>query len=238
MSSPREYCQKCRRPEKACFCSALTAFETKTRIVILMHPLESRRSHIGTGRLTHIALKNSEIIIDKEFDSNKRFNELMESPHYFPLLLYPGKESINIDTTNLHFSNIEKKEFLIFVLDGTWPCAKSMMKKTKKLHFLPKISFSPKESSQFLIKQQPGDFCLSTIESVYFLLKALERQNIEGLLPEKESLLLALKKTVVFHQNCANNPLLNNYDRTSKSLTPVAKRVPSKKWQTRKIAFN
>lgn len=237
MSSPREYCQKCRRPEKACFCSSLTAFDTKTRIVILMHPLESRRSHIGTGRLTHIALKNSEIIIDKEFDSNKRFNELMESPHYFPLLLYPGKESINIDTTNLHFSNIENKEFLIFVLDGTWPCAKSMMKKTTKLHSLPKISFNPKKLSQFLIKQQPGEFCLSTIESVYYLLKGLETQAIENILPEKEQLLTVLKETVLFHQNCARNPSLNNYSRTSKSMTPLTKRTPSKKWNTRKIEF-
>ena len=93
----RTICQSCLRPIKACFCEHLIPFQTDSKICILMHPLEAKRSQIGTGRLTHLGISNSELIIDINFDHNKRFNELLANDDYLPVVLYPGKDAINID---------------------------------------------------------------------------------------------------------------------------------------------
>lgn len=233
----RDTCYKCYRPVKACFCQEILPFQTNSKIVLLMHPLESKKSHIGTGRMAHVALKNSEIIIDKDFDDNPRFIQLLDSEEYFPVLLYPGPESLNINDEKLPQDFFTGKKPLIFILDGTWPCAKTMMKNTKKLHSLKSISFNFNTESKFSIKQQPAKYCLSTIESIYYLLQGLQYQNIESDLKGIETLISALDSTVHFHKECASNPALNNYARDSKAPKTSSQRIPSKKWQTRKICY-
>lgn len=233
----RPTCLKCYRPSRACFCEHIKPFNTKVRICLLMHPLEAKKSHIGTGRMARVALENSEIIVDPDFDKNERFNKLIDSDEYIPMLLYPGEGSININSELPSNSFSTKKTPLIFILDATWPCAKTMMKNTTKLHKLPKISFSNTIHSKFEIKQQPANYCLSTIESIYYLLSALEDQGAESLADQKETLLVALAKTVEFHQACANDPTLNNYKRDSQLPKKTTDRISSKKWETRSICY-
>ena len=233
----RDTCYKCYRPVKACFCSSISSFATNCRIVLLMHPLEAKKSHIGTGRMAHVALENSEIIVDNDFDDNPRFNKLITSKDYFPILLYPGEDSININETLIDHNLFQEKIPLIFILDGTWPCAKTMMKYTKKLHCLPKMSFSTNKESKFAIKHQPAKYCLSTIESIYYLLEGLEKQNLENIGNAKDTLLNALASTVEFHKKCASTPEMNNYGRHSRGPKPAEQRVPSKKWETRNICY-
>lgn len=229
----RAFCQHCYRPLLACFCNPLKTISPNAKICILMHPKEARRSQIGTGRMAHIALKNSELIIDSSFDQNPHFLELLNSSLYTAMLLYPGAESVNLSNALLKIN----KPLLIFVLDGSWPCAKSMMKKTKKLHSLPRISFSSDNESRFEIKQQPAKYCLSTIESIHSLLSALEKQNLESLGKSKDILLKGFKKMVSFHQDCAADPSRNSYLRKSCSPKKVHERIPSKKWERRNICF-
>jgi DTW domain-containing protein YfiP len=202
-----------------------------------MHPLEAKKSHIGTGRMAHVALKNSEIIVDNDFDDNPRFNTLLSSPEFFPILLYPGIDSINVNEDTIDHKEFKGKTPLIFILDGTWPCAKTMMKNTKKLHDLPKMSFSISKVSKFAIKHQPAKYCLSTIESIYYLLEGLEEQKLEDIGTVKETLLTALAATVEFHKKCASDPTMNNYTRDSKGPKPIKERVDSIKWKTRNICY-
>ncbi|MBT4790762.1 MAG: DTW domain-containing protein [Halobacteriovoraceae bacterium] len=236
-NDPRTVCKKCLRPSPACFCAHLSPFKTETKFCFLMHPLEAKPSQIGTGRMSHIALINSHLIIDTDFDQNQEFLKLLKLQEYNPYLLYPGDKSLKIDdeTSPAIPSN---KKLLIFILDGTWPCAKKMMKKTTKLHQLPKISFSTQLESQFSIKHQPAKYCLSTIESVHYLLGALEKHEIEKIAPkQKASLLNALNENVLFHQRCAADPNNNSYARETFPYKEKKQRVASKKWETRSICY-
>lgn len=237
----RESCKNCRRPIKACFCKELRPFHTNSRFCILMHPMEAKASQIGTGRLTALALKNSEIIIGIDFDANLRFNELVTDKNYYPLVLYPGANAINLDSINNNaLAEFSNKKLLIFIIDATWPCAKKMMKKTTKLHLLPKICFEQRFKSNFSIKHQPAKFCLSTIESAYHLIAVLEACKLESsklIKKNKETMLLALTKCVDFHLSCASDPGLNNYQRKGTAPRDPLERAQSKKWETRKIIF-
>ena len=89
-------CLTCRRRLLTCVCAYLRPFKTKSRFVILMHPMEFKKEKVGTGRFSHLILENSEIIVDVGFDENKRFLEVLHDPNYKSVVLYPGDETIDL----------------------------------------------------------------------------------------------------------------------------------------------
>ncbi len=234
----RELCLKCLRPQKVCFCKSITAFDTYFEFIILMHPMEAKKQRLGTGRLTHQALKNSRIIIDINFDENKEVQNLLQDKSYSPFILYPSDDSLNLSHHQLNKSLIQNKKPLIFIIDGTWPCAKKMMKLSTSLHTIPRLSFDSSYESQFRIKHQPAKYCLSTIESVYVVIQELERQRLEDTKNKKEVLLTSLKKLVNFQIECARDPNKKGYRRNHKAYKEPSEREQSKKWERRSIVWS
>jgi len=143
------------RPYSTCICKYIRPFKTKTRFIILMHPKEYRKEKVGTGRITKLQLENSEIIIGIDFTNNSRVNQILtEERNSF--LLYPGKENFNLSVQK----SSEVNSFMgdrphIFILDGTWPWARKMLKLSKNLQKLRRVSFDNRIKSKFIIKQQP-----------------------------------------------------------------------------------
>jgi len=151
-----------------------------TRFVILMHPKEYNKEKIGTGRMTQLQLDNSEIIVGVDFTDDSRVNEILAQKDRRSFLLYPGDSSLNLSTCeSSELSSFMGARANIFLLDGTWPCARKMLTQSKNLHELKRLSFDNTLKSKFLIKQQPASLCLSTIESVYTVLNLLNDGGVE-----------------------------------------------------------
>ena len=99
-----------------------------------MHPKEFRRTRTGTGYLSHLCLKDSEVIVGLDFTKNTHFQELLADPQYFPALMYPGEDAITADTITQKLaeatsnSSTPQKKLLLIILDATWFCAKKMIK--------------------------------------------------------------------------------------------------------------
>ena len=72
-----------------------------------------------------------------------------------------------------------------------------MLRLSTNLQNLKKISFEHDKSSQFKIKTQPNQYCLSTIESTLCVLEQLNFQNTETI-PSKslENFLIPFEKMV------------------------------------------
>lgn len=229
----RQVCYRCRRPEVACFCKDLKSIDTHTRFVILMHPKEAKKEKVGTGRLSHVLLKNSEIIVGENFDDNEKVQSLINDSENACMILYPGNDSHNITNEKLTIT----KKLIIFIIDGTWPCAKSMMRDSKTLHLIPKISFDNSCESLFKIKQQPAKYCLSTIESLFYLIQGLKKSDLENNELQNEVLLEGLNKIVEFQIACANDPKKSHYRKKGGYKAPSL-RAPSKKHLQRKVVFD
>lgn len=227
-------CLKCRRRLLTCVCSLLKPFETNTRFIILMHPMEFKKEKVGTGRFTHLILKNSEVIVDISFDHNKRFQEVLNDPDYETFMLYPGHETVDLSGDELK-KRLSKKAQVI-VIDGTWPCAKKMVKLTKSLHQIPRISFPPGRVSEFEVKHQPLPGCLSTVESIHQVLKDLKRMDIEKLSGEEENLMDVFRHTVKQQIELASDPDRAGYRK--KPFSVPSERKISKKWESRLLFFN
>ena len=168
----RTLCFRCLRPNITCFCQQLRPVTTELELVLLQHPAERRRT-IGTARMAHLCITNSRLIVGHEFQTHQKVNELIEDPVNACVTLYPGPESLDIGIPGRWVTPTQKR-LVIFVIDGTWLTASSMLKKSPNVRALPQIRFNPKHESGYRFRVQPEPHCLSTVEAVHTLLEYLE----------------------------------------------------------------
>ena len=161
---------------------------TRTRIVLLMHPKEYRHQKCTTGRLTSLNLAESEIIPGIRFDAHPRVRQLVDDPANLPVLLYPGPTAMRLRGGRIEGLEPRGRRLVVFVVDGTWHTARTVVRQSPSLLALPRIAIDPSAPSRFTIKRQPAPWCLSTIEACHELLLALEAAGLDEY-PDKERLL-------------------------------------------------
>lgn len=232
---PREsFCYNCHRLQKNCLCALIKPFDTKFKFVILMHPMEAKKEKMGTGRISLAMLTNSQMIMGVDFTEDEEVNALINDPANYCMTMYPGQNSINVsdhDVTPLKNLFDQKKNIIVFLIDGTWPCAKKMMRLSKNIKALPRVSFTAKHTSIFEIKEQPADYCLSTLESIHFFIQECNRRGIEETQKAEDQMIEVFKAMIDFQMECALNPSLSSYKRGSKlGYSKKEDRVKAKKW--------
>ena len=202
------------RSSSTCICKYITSLQTKTRFIILMHPKEYKKEKKGTGIMTNLQLENSEIIVGVDFTHHKRVNELLTKEKNSSFLLYPGKDSFNLSTNkSAEIHTVLGRHPHIFILDGTWPCARKMLKLSKNLQTLKRVSFDTTIKSKFIIKQQPEPLCLSTIESVYTVLNSLKEGEFEKC--DTKDFLVPFEKMIEYQLEYTLIPDSENYGSTA-----------------------
>ena len=220
IKNPRKNCYKCMRPSSTCICKHISPVLTKTRFIILMHPKEYKKEKNGTGHMTTLQLENSEIIVGVDFTNNNRVNELLTKENSSSFLLYPGKDNFNLSVRK----SSELRPFMgenpnLFILDGTWPCARKMLKLSKNLQQLKRVSFDNEIKSKFIFKQQPEPLCLSTIESVYTVMNLLKEGALEQC--DTKDFLIPFEKMIEYQVEYILNPNINSYrPSTTGKVTP------------------
>jgi DTW domain-containing protein YfiP len=151
---------------------------------LLQHPRE-RRTAIGTARMAHLGLAGSTLRIGLDFADDEVVREFLahETPSY---VLFPGPGARDVGT-------LSRDEAIgLVVLDGTWWQAKKLITLNPRLAALPRLAFSPRRPSDYRIRRQPADFCVSTIEALAETLRALEPGD-----PERFGSLLAPFRAMV-----------------------------------------
>ncbi len=224
----RVKCYKCFRPADLCYCNLENKVLIEFNLVILMHPKEAYKQNVGTGRIAHRLCNNSKIIIGVDFTDNKELNLLISTTNAY--ILYPGKEAIS---PVVFKQEVESKISTLIVVDGTWPCAKKMMKLSKNLHYLPRVSFNSNYKSEFSIKHQPQLYCLSTVESIFYTLN----EGKLALNENQELLMKVFRDLTKFQIECANDETKRGY-RRSGPFKKQSERPLNPKWQSRKLIYD
>ena len=169
-----------------------------------MHPKEAKRQRTGTGRLAHLCLKDSEIIVGIDFSKNERLNALLSDERYFPFLMYPSDDAWNAKKEGFK-SALGEKIPLVIIIDSTWFCSKKMIRQSQNLLSLPKISFYGSYKSIFTFKREPAEYCVSTIESCYYLIKEMQANGLENFNASPEPLMNVFKKMIQFQLQKEND---------------------------------
>ena len=196
----RTVCYSCYQPMTSCMCQYITPIETKTRFVILMHPKEFKKTKNGTGHFTNLSLANSEIHVGVDFSQNDAVNAIIDHSENTCYVLYPSEKSINLNESTI---GSKDKNTVLFLIDSTWPCSRSILAHSPNIQALKKVSFTHTKVSGFTFKQQPKDYCLSTMESTLCVLELLNQHQLETL--EQKSLdtfLLPFEKMVSYQVSC------------------------------------
>ena len=177
-----------------------------------MHPKEFKEEKANTGRLTHLCLKNSEIHMGIGFDDDEAVQALIREPNNYPVLLYPGTQARNLSHGDLQSTELAGRRLVVFLLDATWSGARKMLRLSPSLQRLPRVMFTPTAVSRYVIKQQPQEGCLSTLEATHELLLSLEKSGLDRYaLPNQ---LLGLFKRMQDYQiKCACDPDKPGYRR-------------------------
>src|SRR5512139_3778671 len=114
-----ELCLRCRRSRRACWCRHLRPVESATRACILQHVRE-RKTAIGTARMAHLSLPNSELHLGISFVDHPRVRELAASEG--TALLFPGEGAA--DPASLR----GRPPRAVIVVDGTWSQARKLVR--------------------------------------------------------------------------------------------------------------
>lgn len=166
----RHRCVTCLQPDFACYCPWIKTIDVNIEFVILIHPKEIKRRRITTGRMAHLSLKNSHLIMGALFEREPRVNALLSDPNRHCVLLYPSQRSANL--SSMAAADIRTlvpvgKRLTLFVIDGTWHTAKKTVNQSDNLKRLPRICFTPPRPSNFRVRRQPRPECYSTIEAIH-----------------------------------------------------------------------
>jgi len=124
---------------------------------------------IGTAHMAHLALSNSVLCVGVDFARDKVVNEILDDPSATTVLLYPGKSAKSLN------HELPSGPVNLVVVDGTWAHARKVVASNPRLAALPRYTFEPDQPSEYRIRREPSEECVSTIEAIAFVLGLLEK---------------------------------------------------------------
>lgn len=183
----RDKCPQCRRPAPVCWCPGLPKQPVcpASRIIILQHPAEVKRC-LRTAPMLTLGLEPGKCLIyrGKKFPLPKHegLAEILSEKN--TILLYPSPNAIPLEAFK-PISNSEQKSYNLVLIDGTWPQAKAIYHSSPALGLLQACKLVGVSSSKYVIRTQPTEGCLSTLETGALALSILEdnpqlRDNMLG----------------------------------------------------------
>jgi hypothetical protein len=83
-------------------------------------------------------------------------------------LLFPGPGAVPAEQLP------RDRDVTLVVLDGTWSQARKLLRLNPSIAALPRVAFRPLKPSAYVIRREPTNFCVSTIEALSEVLRVLE----------------------------------------------------------------
>ncbi|XP_076994996.1 tRNA-uridine aminocarboxypropyltransferase 2 isoform X1 [Tamandua tetradactyla] len=177
LTERRPECRRCSRPQKVCLCPFLPVhpLHISTHLYIIQHPAEENKV-LRTVPLLAACLPRDKckVKIGRRF-SEERDPELSTLCRKSgTLILYPGAEAANLEEFILD-SPIYPST--IIIIDGTWSQAKDIFYKNSLFRLPKQVQLKTSVSSQYVIRMQPTNRCLSTLECAAVALSILEKNS-------------------------------------------------------------
>ncbi len=140
-----------------------------------MHPKEYKRIKNNTGRLTHLSLPHSRLFVGVDFTEHAQLNAILNDQNNHACILFPAPDSQPLESSPLP----SEKRLVLILIDATWESARPMLRQSRNLHPLPKLSFSHTGVSGYRFKRQPFARALSTMETTQRVLEILTERGME-----------------------------------------------------------
>ncbi len=181
-------CVRCHMHMSLCVCTLIPTLQTRTRVVLVMHRCEARKS-TNTGRLATEALPNSKRIVRGRKGAPD--DALSWSPDTRPLLLFPHEDALPL--ASLAQVVGDDRPVTLIVPDGNWRQASKVRQRVAGLRDVPCVTLPMGERSAYRLRFEAHRTGLSTLEAIARALRLLEGDA--G--PDVERALLAVFRAMV-----------------------------------------
>ncbi|XP_048383984.1 tRNA-uridine aminocarboxypropyltransferase 2 isoform X1 [Stegostoma tigrinum] len=177
MAGKRPTCSRCSRPQKVCLCPFLPVhpLNVSTCLYIVQHPAEGSRV-LRTVPLLAACLPadKCKVFVGRRFSEDRHPELAAVCQSLSTLILYPGPEAKNLEELELDSS---LSPYNIIIIDGTWSQAKGMFYGNSLFRFPKQVQLQTSLLSQYIIRTQPTNTCLSTLECAAFALSIAEKNH-------------------------------------------------------------
>lgn len=164
-------CPVCFMHLQRCICHAIPKLDLKTKLVLVVHHRELKRT-TNTGRLATHALVNSEIYIRGEGREALDLSSLL-SEDYESYVLYPSDDALDIESIR------PTKPVQLIVSDGNWRQAGKLHRRHPEISHLPRVRINEKNLAKNHLRREHFEDGFSTIEAIAIAMGSLEGTDIK-----------------------------------------------------------
>jgi len=171
----RSFCYQCHRAKVACLCGRIEKQPNQVKVIVLQHPDEAHNKK-ATAIIAELGLQQYQRWVGESFVEHSELSTLIAEKKGRIAVLFPSQQAVRLATKDSS-DTVPSIEYLI-VIDGTWRKAKKIWQLNPQLHNLVAVSFDESMVSRYRIRKEPEEGYLSTVESIVFALRYLERRPV------------------------------------------------------------
>ncbi|XP_056158764.1 tRNA-uridine aminocarboxypropyltransferase A [Syzygium oleosum] len=195
---PRRVCPGCDRPARVCLCRVIPSppIRTAARVVVLHHPHESRHK-LSTVPVLSRCLLNSTVLLHRKLRPglSPLLDRFPPSIYLFPPSTSSSSSSPSLTLSQLRASDLlrraEPEGLVVIAFDATWKHAREMLSASEEYlsRFAVRVCLDSDydESvdggsiydSELVLRKEPYGGCVSTMEAVARVLRAVETNGEE-----------------------------------------------------------
>lgn len=157
-------CQRCHQRADLCLCAEVPQIRTRTRLVVVRHSLEAKRSS-NTGRIALLGLPDATLV---EYGGPERAFDLEGLVGDGAWLLFPDGATTPAEPPRT-----------LVVIDASWAQARRMVQRVPRFRSLPRLALPAGEALPRL-RVAPRADGMSTIEAMVRALDVLEGPGVAG----------------------------------------------------------
>lgn len=180
MASPHRTlprCIPCGLHLPLCMCRMITPQETRTKVTVIMHAKESRRS-TNSGHLAALAINDCKVKIRGLPHQPMDASDLIK-PNFHNVVLFPSDTA---QTLTEDWRALKHGPIHLIVPDGNWRQAKRMIYRESALADLPRVTLPPGPPSRYRLRNHHKTSHISTFEAIIRSLDVLETTSITPIL--------------------------------------------------------
>jgi DTW domain-containing protein len=161
-----ERCAGCRLVPSHCLCALRPRVLTRAGVCLIMADIEPLKPS-NTGWLIADVVADTFAFGWARTEVDPELLALLADPQWQPYVVFPG-EFVAAQRVVTEVRSADEKRPLFVLLDGTWPEARKMFRKSPYLDHLPVLSLQPERLSSYRLRRSRRDdhFCTSEVAAL------------------------------------------------------------------------
>lgn len=154
-------CERCRLSKPYCICAWQPDAHSQVGVCLLMYDTEPFKPS-NTGWLIADIVKETYAFSWSRVGDMQEVKALLNDSNWQPYVVFPGEYA---EPERVHHTLMDSnKKPLFILLDGTWPEARKMFRKSPYLNDLPVLSLTPHQLSRYQLRRSNNSAHLCTAE--------------------------------------------------------------------------